>query len=151
MTAKLWRTCPQKMKPNRQVLQPVEILFIFGKRHQTALMVWYEVKWYGMVWYVTWYWYGAHIPLWNGVPSRYPKMGDWTEEGEEGKKTGAKGKKKYLFYFWSALSLWAHSPLTVERHGLIISMKTMLSMPRALLLIFSHVYFNFFYFEKIYN
>ena len=67
-------------------------------------MVWYEVKWYGMVWYVTWYWYewgmvwilhsmvpwywyGAHLPPQNGyplgalnqgidVPHRYPKMGD---------------------------------------------------------------------------
>ena len=52
-------------------------------------MVWYEVKWYGMVWYVTWYvtwywyewgmvwvlhsmvpwyWYGAHLPPRNGYP-----------------------------------------------------------------------------------
>ena len=65
------------------------------------------------------------------------------KKGKKGKKTGAKGKKKYLFYFWSALSLSAHSPLTVERHGLIVSMKTMLRMPRALLLNFSRVYFNF--------
>ena len=65
------------------------------------------------------------------------------KKGKKGKKTGAKGKKKYLFYFCSALSLSAHSPLTVERHWLIVSMKTMLRMPRALLLIFSPVYFNF--------
>ena len=55
-------------------------------------MVWY-VTWYwyewGMVWVfhstVWWYWYGAHLPPWNGyplgalnqgidVPHRYPKM-----------------------------------------------------------------------------
>ena len=65
------------------------------------------------------------------------------KKGKKGKKTGAKGKKKYLFYFWSALSLSAHSPLTVERHGQIVSMKTMLRMPRELLLIFSCGYFNF--------
>ena len=64
------------------------------------------------------------------------------KKGKKGKKTGAKGKKKYLFYFWSALSLSAPSPLTVERQGLIVSMKKMLRMPRALLLNFSHVYFN---------
>ena len=62
-------------------------------------MVWYGMVWYvtwywyewGMVWVlhsvVPWYWYGAHLPPWNGyplgtlnqgidVPHRYPKMGD---------------------------------------------------------------------------
>ena len=60
------------MEPNEQVLQPVEILFIFGKRTPDTpddmvwgQMVWYEVKWYGMVWYgmvcdmvLVWVWYG---------------------------------------------------------------------------------------------
>ena len=88
--------------------------------------------------------------------SAVEEVNDAEKEGKNRKKTGAKGQKMYLFYFWSALSLSAHSPLTVERHGLIASMKTMLRMPRALLLNFSHVYFNsswfilsfFFYFEK---
>ena len=104
------------MEPNGQVLQPVEILFIFGKRTPDTPdsmvwgqmvwygmvwsgmvwygLVWYGMVWYGMVWYVTWYWYecgmvwvfhstvpwywyGAHIPPWNGVPSRYPKSRHW--------------------------------------------------------------------------
>ena len=62
-------------------------------------MVWYGMVWYvmwywyewGMVWVlhstVLWYWYGAHLPPRNGyplgalnqgidVPHRYPKMGD---------------------------------------------------------------------------
>ena len=96
------------MEPNRQVLQPVEILFILGKRTPDTPdgMVWGHMVWYGMVWYVTWYWYecgmvwdfhstvlwywyGAHLPPRNGyplgtlnqgidVPHRYPKMGDWS-------------------------------------------------------------------------
>ena len=116
------------MAPNGQVLQPVEILFIyFVKRTPDTpdgmvwgQMVWHKVTWYGVwhgigtsgVWYgfsipwywyewgmvwvfhsmVPWYWNGADIPLWNGypqgtlnqgidVPHRYPKMGDWSDQG----------------------------------------------------------------------
>ena len=42
------------MEPNGQVLQPVEILFILGKRTPDTPD---GMVWYGMVWYVTWYWY----------------------------------------------------------------------------------------------
>ena len=39
------------MEPNTQVLQPVEILFIFGKRTPDTPdgMVWGQMVWYGMV------------------------------------------------------------------------------------------------------
>ena len=105
MSVKIWRACPQKMEPNGPVLQPAEIFFIFWKkdpRHPvTALewwygllwnwnasiipMVWYEVTWYwnerDMVWdfhpMVSWNWYGAHIPHWNGVPSRFANSKNW--------------------------------------------------------------------------
>ena len=93
------------MEPNGQVLQPVEILFIFGKRTPDTPD---EVKWYGMVWYGMWHgigmsgvWYGFFIPWYGGigmeliyhlgmgypqgtlnqgidVPYRYPKIGDWS-------------------------------------------------------------------------
>ena len=64
------------MEPNGQVLQPVEILFIFGKRTPDTPddMVWGQMVWYGMVWYGMWHgigmsvvWYGFFIPRYGGI------------------------------------------------------------------------------------
>ena len=95
------------MEPNGQVLQPVEILFISGRRAPDTPddMVWGQMVWYGMLWYGMWHgigmsgvWYGFFIPQYSGIgteliyhlgiqgtlnqgidiPYRYPKMGDWS-------------------------------------------------------------------------
>ena len=65
------------------------------------------------------------------------------EEGEEGEENWDKEEKHVFILFFSSFSLLAPSPLAVERCGLIVNMKTRLRMPRALLLVFNHVYFNF--------
>ena len=64
------------MEPNGQVLQPVEMLFIFGKRTPDTPddMVWGQMVWYGMVWYGMWHgigmsgvWYGFFIPRYGSI------------------------------------------------------------------------------------
>ena len=77
------------------------------------------------------------------------------KKGKKAKKTGAKGKTRYLFYF-SVLSFLTPLPLAVERHWLIVNVKTKLRLPRALLLVSSRMYSNFssfilFFYFKNYN
>jgi hypothetical protein len=64
---------------------------------------------------------------------------NYTEEGEE---HWGQGKKQVFILFLSVLSFLTPPPLAVERHWLIANMKTRLRMPRALLLVSSHVYSN---------
>ena len=75
------------MEPNGQVLQPVEILFIFGKRTPDTPdgMVWGQMVWYSMVWYgmchgigMSGVWYGFYIPWYRGIGMEliyHPGMG----------------------------------------------------------------------------
>ena len=55
------------MEPNGHVLQPVEILFIFGKRTPDTpdSVVWGQMVWYGMVcdMVLVWVGYGVGFPF----------------------------------------------------------------------------------------
>ena len=67
-------------------------------------------------------------------------------KGKKAKKTGGKSKKTYLFYF--ILFIFYFNPTTppVERHGLIVKMKMISRMPKALLPTSSRVYSDFYFY-----
>ena len=68
------------------------------------------------------------------------------KKGKKGKKTGGRAKKMYLFYFLIFIFYFDTLPLPVKKHGLTVKRKMTLRMQKALLLVSSRVYSNFYFY-----